>query len=511
MTESEFITGAHSPRAARYELPAGGLELVQSLYWRLPAPVFVLAAEGFTVCGANQAATRLFEGESASLQGLDIRAWLPDDMRLRIEQTVWRPGSGATVSDKSTVLPYRGDRRRRHQMRLTAFGLPTTDAAYWGLVCEELPEQRETHSSQQDNADRLAQFLQAMPVPAWVTDRNLDYVFQNPLCNTLPRCRFHPDTCPSAPDVSRRCLLSSAPDAEQDVAELYARVQATGLICDTQMDFGVCGLWHIVMFPVMHGAADGHVAAVAVDMRDAERDRQQASRYIAQVQALVRDAQHAREDARAEVARDIHDHLGQEITVLRLAVGRLQREMQADGSAPAVWREQVEALSAQVAEVMRSTKRIALERRPEALFTQGLALASSELVSTMRQRLGIRGGLEVSGEWEDPEQGLAMNIYRSLQELLNNMAKHAQASRFFVRLHLDDHNVYWLEVHDNGVGIPVETWQSRGGGWTIGMKGLHERAAIYGGEVTLASRPDIEGSSIVITFPERRNSPDRGA
>lgn len=210
-----------------------------------------------------------------------------------------------------------------------------------------------------------------------------------------------------------------------------------------------------------------------------------------------------RELDRAELARNLHDQLGQEITVLRLALGRLQRDLAGSQLSAETWGDQVDGLARQTDTLMQSVRHIACNLRPDMLDALGLADAANRLVLDMRRQLGVRGGLEVSLDWADPDPALSLQMYRCLQELLNNMAKHSKASRFFVRM-LHQEGVYWLEVIDNGVGLAAsKTPDSRA---RLGLAGLRERAALYGGELAVQSRPQVDGCALRLSFRERRGA-----
>jgi signal transduction histidine kinase len=130
-----------------------------------------------------------------------------------------------------------------------------------------------------------------------------------------------------------------------------------------------------------------------------------------------------------------------------------------------------------------TTRRIQTELRPTMLDLFGIKAAIHELTDDFRQRSNI--ACEVSLPDEDIVIGhkLEITVYRMLQEILNNVVKHAQASQVDVILDVDEDRVA-LTVRDNGVGMPPERQE---GPATYGLRGLKERAAFLGGAVAVAA------------------------
>lgn len=211
--------------------------------------------------------------------------------------------------------------------------------------------------------------------------------------------------------------------------------------------------------------------------------------------------QTVREELRMGLARDVHDNLGQEITVLRLALSKFHRDFPVVQNSPSM-AENFDFLLSQAEKIAQATRRVAYELRQDTVAVKGLAVAAGQLVTSVQERSGLQGCLEVSSDWVEPQHGMENHLYRSLQELLNNMTKHSQASRFKVRLYWVQH-ICHLEVSDNGVGMSLGQVVNLPSAH-VGLRSLRERAAIFGGTVTMRSRPEVDGFQVVIALPERR-------
>lgn len=440
------------------------------------------------VLRANSAADALL-GES--LEGKNLADWLPE--------AIW-PTRPLNLIPPAIQVSHDG-----RLLELRPIHNVAENTQYWVLIIEDLTEVLMLREALRENSRQVEEFIQTMPLPAWIMDEAGRFVLQNEHCDVLPLCgqTCNYAACASAQSENNCSMTQVNADGANAWYQLHQQVLETKQPDALRLDLGRCGLWRIMLFPV-RGDGAVMVGGVAIDLAAAERERLRTEGYITQLRQFAREFQFIREEERAEVARNIHDHLGQEITVLRLALHRLRQEMGAtDSRVPHAWAVQLEGLAKQVDEVMKSAKRIAYELRPDVLRTQGLAAAASNLVIEFCKRIGIRGNLEVSEHWMDPDAGMALHLYRSLQEMLNNMAKHAKASSFFVRMQFD-HHIYRLEVMDNGVGFPAKIVEQLSSGQlqgNLGLRGFFERAAIYGGEVKIVTRPEIKGSSVCLVLP----------
>jgi PAS domain S-box-containing protein len=202
----------------------------------------------------------------------------------------------------------------------------------------------------------------------------------------------------------------------------------------------------------------------------------------------------AQEDERRRIARDLHDHFGQQLTTLRLA---LERSQQNRGKTDAGHEEVARALVL-TQQIGRDLDFLAWELRPAALDELGLAAALPRFVTEWSAHVGIPaefrfGGFENGQIPRDAE----VAFYRVAQEALNNISKHAHASRADVVLAVNDGEVV-LVIEDDGVGF-----ESAGDGFRangLGLAGMRERAALVGATLQVESTPG-KGTSIYLRRP----------
>jgi len=201
----------------------------------------------------------------------------------------------------------------------------------------------------------------------------------------------------------------------------------------------------------------------------------------------------AQEEERKRIARDLHDELGQQLTALRLKL-QTARKMSQD-----------EILSGKLDEMQLIARQIddgvdflAWELRPTVLDDLGLFVALDKYVSEWSHFSGVRAELLGSSLKKTRFQPEAeMNLYRIVQEALNNVHKHAGAKSVEIILERRE-NLIVLIISDNGKGFEPEVKVNRSKG--IGLIGMRERAALIGGTLEIESAPG-EGTSIYVRVP----------
>lgn len=198
---------------------------------------------------------------------------------------------------------------------------------------------------------------------------------------------------------------------------------------------------------------------------------------------------------RHRIARDLHDHLGQQMTVLRLRIETLTEKT--NGSL----RTDIDEIRQIAFEIDKDIGFLSWELRPTELSDLGLEDAASSFVREWSTHYGIaasfegnldRSGVRLSEEFET-------NLYRVLQEGLNNTLKHANAKQVNVLLHVRGRHIV-LMIEDDGVGFakPDATEPASKGG--RGLIGMRERAALLKGVLEVETGPG-RGTTILVRIP----------
>ena len=227
------------------------------------------------------------------------------------------------------------------------------------------------------------------------------------------------------------------------------------------------------------------MAAHEVMRARAEADRQLA----ASRQRLSELAQHLQTSVEAErhaIAREIHDDVGGSLTALKFELDWIRRHAESDE----VQQRALMALET-VTSAIEASQRIMQNLRP-AILEQGLV---QWMTSRFEKRTGIACEFRTSHERMALPPGVPLVAYRTAQEALTNVSKHAQARRVVVDLSMTG-GVLSLEVSDDGLGLrSADLAKAR----SFGIRGLHERASTVGGWVELSSA--AAGTSLILSVP----------
>ena len=212
-----------------------------------------------------------------------------------------------------------------------------------------------------------------------------------------------------------------------------------------------------------------------------------------EIRQLASNLQSIREDERTNIAREIHDELGQQLTGLKMDLHWLTRKISTDDKAITIkMQESIDLINATIA----SVRKISTDLRPSILDDLGLLAALEWQGNEFEKRSGTKVIFinKVGDITVEPEA--ATGIFRIYQELLTNIARHANASLVRAILFKDDNQMYF-SVNDNGVGFDLETIANKK---TLGLLGIKERSLLLGGTYEFKSKPG-EGSVTTISIP----------
>ena len=243
-----------------------------------------------------------------------------------------------------------------------------------------------------------------------------------------------------------------------------------------------------------------HVIARALEVHDARQAREQAvSQLKASERSLAELTEHLQtsiEQERASIAREIHDDIGGALTAVRFDVAWIGRH-----STDPEMQDHAASAAEMLQHAIGASQRIMMNLRPPIL-EQGLVAAVRWLASGFERRSGIPARVLSSSETVHAAADVQLVAYRTAQEALTNIAKHAHPRT--VRIELSDtEGVLTLEVTDDGRGIdPAMLDKPK----AFGLKGLQERARTVGGWLDISSRPG-HGTSVILSVPLTSSPP----
>ena len=234
---------------------------------------------------------------------------------------------------------------------------------------------------------------------------------------------------------------------------------------------------------------------VGIDFSDRVQAQEKIKETTEQLRQLAAHLQNIREEERLGIARDIHDDLGQQLTVVKMAMVRLARQV---GGNEAM-EKNFQVVIDMIGKGIESIRRISTQLRPGILDDLGLVEAMKWQIEEFEKRFSISVSARFSENPDVISPAISINLFRIFQETLTNIARHAETTDVEVMLHADNQHLY-LKVKDNGKGFNASEIGSKR---TLGLLGMKERALMIGGQFAMDSRPG-QGTTIEIEIPYNR-------
>ncbi|HMI79135.1 MAG TPA: PAS domain S-box protein, partial [Ferruginibacter sp.] len=261
------------------------------------------------------------------------------------------------------------------------------------------------------------------------------------------------------------------------------------MLCDKDGNLIPCEIW-LVYLPSENKTL---IRASIIDITERKKAKELLQRSYEDIRQLASNLQSIREDERTNISREIHDELGQQLTGLKMDLHWLSRKINStDVEVSGKMKESIELINATIT----SVRKIATDLRPSILDDLGLIAALEWQGEEFKKRSGTDVEfINKTGEIVLEPRAVTA-IFRIYQELLTNIARHANASFVTTTLEKKDDNLYF-SITDNGSGFNLETINNKR---TLGLLGIKERTLLLGGTYEFKSTPG-KGSETVISIP----------
>jgi signal transduction histidine kinase len=244
-------------------------------------------------------------------------------------------------------------------------------------------------------------------------------------------------------------------------------------------------------------------ARLAEAVQDKDRLYQESLRYQRTLQQLSRRMMQVSERTMQRLAHELHDDLGQALTSVKMQLGLIERSLPPESTI----RPSLSEARAQVGELLQSVRHLSQLLRPAVLDDLGLVPAMQSHVGRFSERTGIGVRLHCGSPDTRLPAPIEVALYRVLQEALTNIARHADARHVDVQLTIDAEAAS-LRIRDDGRGFDAATFfENPPSGHGMGVLGMRERVATYGGQFEIHSRPD-EGTTVELSIPVAQPLPD---
>jgi signal transduction histidine kinase len=204
------------------------------------------------------------------------------------------------------------------------------------------------------------------------------------------------------------------------------------------------------------------------------------------------------ENERRRISVELHDELGQSLAALKLQVGSLEKQLGYD--LPYALQEECDELRQSINLIIENVRRLSRDLSPVALDDLGIDAALEYLITNFAKLHGIEVALDLIEINHLFSQAAQRLIYRVVQESLNNIGKHANATHAGIKIEKVKNRIF-LIVKDNGTGFNTKELQNRkkseGG---MGLAAMAERVRILEGVMDINSE-EGEGTTITVSLP----------
>ena len=236
-------------------------------------------------------------------------------------------------------------------------------------------------------------------------------------------------------------------------------------------------------------SGEQRMVMVSRDITHRRKAEQELELSRKQLQHFTEHLEHILEEERKRISRELHDELGQLLTILKFDLSWLKLE-EVNSDSNTITR--IDGMMESVNAALTSVKRIAREMRPPQLDALGLIGAMRWDIDQAEKKTGLKG--IVTGELADVEiKGqISTVLYRVFREAMTNVLRHAQAKQIFIRLSQRLGSIIFT-IRDDGRGI---TKKELKGTKSLGLVGVRERIRMIGGTFTIEGKP---GSGTILT------------
>lgn len=233
----------------------------------------------------------------------------------------------------------------------------------------------------------------------------------------------------------------------------------------------------------------GHSLNRMVVSLDAERQLEENRQLTHLIQEHI-------EDERRSLARELHDELGQYVTVIKtfaVGIGNQAKQQKLDKIV-----ENASVIASAANQIYDGMHNIIRQLRPGALDNLGIAETLRDLINNYQtQNPEIKLSFEMNEAIEDVSETISINLYRIAQEGVNNALKYAKASQISVQLNSEDNGkILALTIQDNGIGLDIKAVDQTK---HFGLLGMRERVQALAGDFYIES---VNGTEIRVKIPK---------
>ena len=462
--------------------------------------------------GRREEFTRLVE-ERGSVAGFESeiyrrgggKIWITENsvaVRDRHGELIGFQGTTIEITDRKRAVDALEKAREELEEKVVARTADLENANK--ILREEIIERVRVENALRESEEKFRNLVEATTDWIWETDAKGVYTYASPQIKDL--IGFEPEEI-----VGKRAYDLMPPDeaerVKQVVRELTAAGSGKGLAVLESVQIHKNGErvtteTSSVPYYDENGELMG-ARGIARDITERKRIENELLASQKQLRALSGHLQSVREEERKNLARELHDEFGQQLTALKIDLVRFGEKTHGAGKilSAAEFNNKISAMLTIVDMAMDTIRKIVAELRPGILDELGLAAAMEWQIGEFQKRAGIKCALEIEFDENAACQNLKTAVFRILQECLTNIARHSGANRAQITLRDEGYRIFF-EIEDDGRGI---SGRETGKPHSFGILGMRERALLLGGTVEI-SCAQPHGTRVSVSIPRPTQS-----
>jgi PAS domain S-box-containing protein len=282
--------------------------------------------------------------------------------------------------------------------------------------------------------------------------------------------------------------------AEDEAQRLYAEVASKGRVDNFETRIQASDgddIWVALKLHAVYSNEKNRILYVEGAVEDITHRKRSDEHIHTLTQELIK----AQESERQRIARDLHDHVAQNLGALKIAC---ETKIMNHLDDPEQMRKIVTGFTGILSESISSVRDIAYNLRPPNLDQMGLIRTIAQYCDDFSEKSGIESDFFSAGmEHVSLDFDMEINLYRLIQEALSNIKKHSEARHVTVRIVASSPDII-VRIEDDGKGFEVEKRMYEAlNEKRMGLKSMEERVNLIGGAMTIKSRLN-EGTKIAI-------------
>jgi PAS domain S-box-containing protein len=402
------------------------------------------------------------------------------------------------VAERGKTTPYEKQWIRRDGSRWWGLFAPTRLSGQGSeSECVEfiidITGRKQTENALRESEERFRTLAEAAPQIVWMSDEEQVGYFNECWYAYTRR----------TPETSLGTQWSEAvhPDDRSEALRRLAHANGAGELCEIEYRLrrhDGAYRWHLARAICMAGTH--RWIGIAVDVHQQRTAREELAAQVmaatSQLHTLSQRLLQAHEAERRHLARELHDEIGQALTVLQLELAKIRQDAEGEVASALTDAE------ATLRDLMTRVSELSMDLRPAILDTLGLAPALLWYVERYQARTGIGVDLRLQGLERRFFPAIEITAYRIVQEALTNIARHAQTQSASVHL-LAEADLLTIMIGDEGQGFGPHTAADGG------LGGMRERVSLVGGALEIETAPG-HGTVITAEIPYATTARDEG-